>query len=65
MTTPAKALDGNSAEWKEELDGQLEQAGDSLEAAADAVVGFIKEKPVLCLVGALAVGYLVGRIVRR
>ena len=66
MTTPAaKSLDGHSAEWKEELDGQLEEVGETLEAAGDAVIGFIKEKPVLCLAGALAIGYLVGRIVRR
>jgi hypothetical protein len=41
------------------------EARESLATAGEAVVDFIKERPVVCLAGALAAGYLLGRIVRR
>jgi hypothetical protein len=65
MTTHVKSVDGNSGDWKEELDGHLGEVKDNLATASDAVIGFIKEKPVVSLLGALAVGYVFGRIVRR
>jgi hypothetical protein len=65
MTTSTKQAEGNPAEWKDGLDGHREEAGDSLATASEAVIEFVKERPVLCLLGALAAGYVVGRIVRR
>jgi hypothetical protein len=65
-TTPhANPIEDQAAEWKEELDGQLEEVRENLAAGSEAVIDFIKEKPVLCLAGALAAGYLLGRLVRR
>ena len=42
-----------------------EQARVALEAAQEHVSTFIREKPLLCLAGALALGYVVGKIVSR
>ncbi len=65
MTANAKAADGSAAEWKEGLDGHLGDVSENLATASEATIEFIKERPVLCLLGALAVGYVFGRIVRR
>jgi hypothetical protein len=42
-----------------------EQARAALEEAQEQVVSFIRERPLLCLAGALAVGYAIGKIVSR
>jgi hypothetical protein len=67
MTESAKTTDGNghAENWKDGFDGQLGQVSDGLGTASEAVLDFIKEKPVICIFGALAVGYVFGRIVRR
>jgi hypothetical protein len=62
MTTQAKVTNGTG--WTSLLDGQLVQTGDTLELARGRVVRFIKKQPLLCLLGALAAGYVVGRLVR-
>jgi hypothetical protein len=49
------------------IEEQLPGIGDLKEKLGDAnhrVVRFIKERPEVCLVGALAVGFLIARIVR-
>ena len=58
----AQAADG---EWKEELDASVGEVREKLATAGDTVIDFIKRRPVPCLVGALAVGYIFGRLVRR
>lgn len=65
MPTNAKTMDGSAEERKERLDGHAMPSGGDLATASEAVIEFIKEKPVLCLLGALAAGYVFGRIVRR
>ncbi len=41
----------------EDLQGKLEQLN-------ERVKGFIKERPVACLVGAMAIGYVLARLAR-
>ncbi|MEZ0229681.1 MAG: hypothetical protein ACAI25_13715 [Planctomycetota bacterium] len=43
---------------------ELEAVKEKLGDASTKVVAFIKTHPAQCLLGALAVGYLVGRIAR-
>jgi ElaB/YqjD/DUF883 family membrane-anchored ribosome-binding protein len=42
-----------------------EQARQALEQAQEQVATFIRERPLVCLAGALALGYVVGKIVSR
>lgn len=43
---------------------ELEAVKDKLVAVNESVVGFVKAHPAKCLLGALALGYLAGRIAR-
>jgi hypothetical protein len=43
----------------------LDELKDRLEQINERVKGFIKERPVACLVGAVALGYAIARIARR
>ncbi len=65
MSTDTKSTRDSLTQWPEELAGPMAEAQETLAAAGKGAIAFIKEKPVLCLVGALAAGYLVGRWVRR
>ena len=42
-----------------------EQARVALEQVQEQTASFIRERPLLCLAGALAIGYVVGKIVSR
>jgi ElaB/YqjD/DUF883 family membrane-anchored ribosome-binding protein len=42
-----------------------EQARVALEQAQEHVTNFIRERPLVCLAGALAIGYVVGKLVSR
>jgi hypothetical protein len=42
-----------------------EQARVALDQAQEQVSAFIRERPLICLAGALALGYVVGKIVSR
>jgi ElaB/YqjD/DUF883 family membrane-anchored ribosome-binding protein len=44
---------------------QVQQARQKLESVGETVTDYIKENPAKCLVGAIAVGFLVGKIARR
>jgi ElaB/YqjD/DUF883 family membrane-anchored ribosome-binding protein len=44
---------------------QVRQARRKLEDAGDTVTAYIKENPAKCLVGAIAVGFIVGKLARR
>lgn len=44
---------------------QVQQARQKLESVGDTVTEYIKENPAKCLVGAIALGYIVGKIARR
>ena len=43
----------------------LEQGREALDQALNTASDFIKERPIVCLAGALAFGYLLGKIVSR
>jgi ElaB/YqjD/DUF883 family membrane-anchored ribosome-binding protein len=43
----------------------LDQTRAAVDQAVEAASGFIRERPILCLAGALALGYVVGKIVSR
>ncbi len=58
---PAAALD----QAADEATQMAEQARQALEAAQEQVAGFIRERPLVCLAGALALGYVIGKIVSR
>ena len=50
---------------QERLAPGFDEAKENLAELNERVVGFIKENPGTCLLGALAVGFLVGRLVSR
>ena len=50
---------------QEDLGPQLAQARENLEALNTKVTRFVKENPGTCLLGALAVGFLIGKIASR
>jgi ElaB/YqjD/DUF883 family membrane-anchored ribosome-binding protein len=43
----------------------IEQTKQAVDQAVEQVSDFIREKPIACLAGALAIGYLVGKIASR
>ena len=43
----------------------VEQTKQAVDQAVEQVSDFIREKPIACLAGALAFGYLVGKIASR
>ena len=52
-------------EAMERVEEQLQAAKDALADAEVKVRAFVKERPVLCLAGAVAIGYVVGKLVSR
>jgi hypothetical protein len=44
---------------------QIEQAKRRISELNETVTGYIKENPGKCVLGAIALGYLVGKIARR
>jgi len=49
----------------ERVEEQLQAAKDVLADVDVKVRTFVKERPVLCLAGAVAIGYVVGKLVSR
>ena len=43
----------------------MEQTRAAVDQAVEVASSFIRERPIICLAGALAIGYLVGKIVSR
>ncbi len=52
-------------ELQDRLAPQIDQARQNLSELNGRVLSFIKERPGTCLIGALAFGYLVGKIASR
>lgn len=44
---------------------QVQEARKKLEEVGETVTEYIKENPAKCLVGAIAVGFIVGKLARR
>lgn len=57
-------LEAGVAELEERVRPELDAAKEKLSNANAKVVGFIRAHPTQCLLGALALGYVVGRIAR-
>lgn len=49
----------------EEAQEMIEETRVAVDQALEVASGFIRERPILCLAGALAIGYLIGKIVSR
>jgi len=58
-------LQDKARELQERIGPGFDQAKENLTELNERVVGFIKENPGTCLLGAVAVGFLVGRLVSR
>ena len=58
-------MQDKARELQQRLGPQLEQARQNLADLNTRVVAFVKERPGTCLLGALAFGYVVGKIASR
>jgi hypothetical protein len=58
-------IEATARELGDRVRPQLEDAKRRLSSLNDKAVDFIKENPGTCLVGALALGYIIGKIARR
>ena len=58
-------LDRPAGEFEERLQPQIKEATRTLTELSDQVTTYIRANPGKCLLGAVAAGYVIGRIVRR
>ncbi len=65
MEASTQNLENAARSLKERVGPQLAQARRRFTDANERVIDFIKERPGTCLLGALAVGWIIGRIARR
>jgi ElaB/YqjD/DUF883 family membrane-anchored ribosome-binding protein len=49
----------------EDAQQMIEQGREAVDQALNAAAEFIRERPIVCLAGALAIGYLIGKIASR
>ena len=59
------SLPNSVNELGEQLGDRLEEAQTRLRELDERVSGFIKRRPTECLLGALAIGFVIGRILKR
>jgi hypothetical protein len=64
-TNPQQQFQDKAREIQARVAPQVEQARAALSDLNTKVTGFIRERPGTCLLGALAFGYLVGKIASR
>jgi len=70
MVDVEKSGNGSGAGFLGDLSAQdaqrmVEQTKVAVDQALDQAAEFIRERPIVCLAGALAIGYLVGKLVSR
>lgn len=65
MDVNPQHLQDKARQLQENMMPQLEDARRNLEEMNNRVVGFIKANPGTCLLGAVALGFIVGRIASR
>lgn len=72
MATESQSANGHGAASRildkmnfEDAEQVMEQTRAAVDQAMEVASGFIRERPILCLAGALALGYVVGKIVSR
>lgn len=58
-------LQDKARELQERIGPGIDQAKENLAELNERVSGFIKENPGTCLLGALALGFVIGRIASR
>jgi ElaB/YqjD/DUF883 family membrane-anchored ribosome-binding protein len=58
-------IEETARELGERVRPQIENAKQRLSSLNDSATEYIKENPGKCLVGALAIGYLIGKIASR
>jgi ElaB/YqjD/DUF883 family membrane-anchored ribosome-binding protein len=58
-------IEETAREIGERVRPQIDEAKRKLESLNSSAVSFIKENPGKCLVGAVALGYLIGKIASR
>ena len=49
----------------EDAEQVIEQTRAAVDQAVETAADFIRERPILCLAGAVAIGYVIGKIVSR
>ena len=65
MDVNAQQLQDKARQFQENMVPQLEDARRNLEDLNTRVVSFVRANPGTCLLGAVAVGFIVGRIASR
>jgi ElaB/YqjD/DUF883 family membrane-anchored ribosome-binding protein len=65
VTNVTNQIEERAHELSARVRPQVQQARQKLESLGETVTDYIKENPAKCLVGAIAVGFLVGKIARR
>ena len=70
MVDVEKSGNGSGAGFLGDLNAQdaqrmVEQTKQAVDQAMDQAAEFIRERPIVCLAGALALGYVIGKIVSR
>ena len=65
MEANPQQIEDKARELQAKLAPQLEQARETLSNFNSRAKAFIRERPGTCLLGALAIGYLVGRLASR
>jgi ElaB/YqjD/DUF883 family membrane-anchored ribosome-binding protein len=63
MRPPARA--GAVGEQREQLEAAMENAKAQVDHYVEAAANFIRERPVMTIAGALAIGYVVGKLASR
>ena len=58
-------IEATARELGERVRPQIEDAKKRLSSLNDKAIDYIKENPGTCLVGAVALGFLIGKIARR
>ncbi len=61
----ADKIEETAREFEDRVRPQIDEAKKRLTAVNDDVIDYIKANPGKCLIGALALGYIIGRIARR
>jgi hypothetical protein len=61
----AEKIEETAREFEDRVRPQIDQAKKRLGAMNEEVIDYIKANPGKCLFGALALGYIIGRIARR
>jgi hypothetical protein len=61
----AEKLEETAREFEDQIRPRVDQARKQVSALNEQAITYIKANPGKCLLGAIALGYLVGRIARR